>query len=118
MDSATLKVDLLRQLYPYGTRGQFCFTAGEWAMQFCIPVNSLADFLDTCVDEGLITACSFDGQKMKHRAEWNDRKAFFANTNDHGFIRVGITAAGSEYIERLRAAGKVWGNRTCMAKRQ
>jgi hypothetical protein len=70
------------------------------------------------VDEGLITACAFDGQRMKPRAEWNDRKAFFTNTTDHGFIRVRITTAGVEHIERLLAAGRVWGNRTCVAKRQ
>ena len=55
---------------------------------------------------------------MKPRVECGDGGAFFANTVDHGFIQVGITAAGLDYIERLRAAGGIWGNRTCVAKRQ
>src|SRR5439155_552262 len=105
LNAATARLRLLRQLHRYGLRAEFCFTAAQWSNQLDLPIQLLPALIEECVNDGIITAHVYDGERFKSIHEWSDLGAFFNNTTDYGFIRISITAAGLEHAETLHSAG-------------
>src|SRR5437870_1660567 len=113
MNSDTARLRLLRHLHACGMSAEFCRTAAQWSQEYDLPPELLPEVIEAWVNDGMITARAYDGERFKPIHQWSDRGAFFNNTTDCGYVRISITAAGWKHAEKLMSAGALWGNGCC-----
>jgi hypothetical protein len=105
-----VRVRILKMAEAAATAGnpfQALLRPWELANEFDLGQNFVRDELLHLAHIEFIELFAYDGERNRPLAEWPSPQALFDATTDSGLVRVRLTSAGKEYLERIPPETKI-----------